>query len=91
MTFIIGHLAHGRAAILRYGAPAAQAIGRLAPHFRTLRTAILDWLASGTSEEEILDNYPGLERADILACIAYGAEMSRDRYVEIPIEGRPCG
>jgi uncharacterized protein (DUF433 family) len=33
---------------------------------------------------EILDDYPGLEEADILACIAYGAEMSRERYVDLP-------
>jgi uncharacterized protein (DUF433 family) len=47
---------------------------------------ILDFLASGWSTQEILDNYPGLEEADILACIAYGAEMSRERYIEIPLE-----
>jgi uncharacterized protein (DUF433 family) len=47
---------------------------------------ILDLLASGTSISEILANYPGLEEADIYACIAYGAEMSRERYVEIPLE-----
>ena len=35
---------------------------------------------------DILDNYPGLEEADIHACIAYGAEMSRERFIEIPIE-----
>lgn len=45
---------------------------------------VLDLLAGGWSFEEILDNYPGLEQADILACIAYGAEMSRERYVDIP-------
>jgi len=45
---------------------------------------ILDPLASGWSFGEILDNYPGLEEADIRACIAYGAEMSRERYVDIP-------
>ena len=44
---------------------------------------ILDFLASGWSIPEILDNYPGLEDADIRACIAYGAEMSRERYVEV--------
>jgi uncharacterized protein (DUF433 family) len=44
---------------------------------------ILDLLASGWSVQEILDNYPGLEEADIRACIAYGAEMSRERYVDI--------
>ncbi len=40
---------------------------------------IPDLLAGGVSEEEILKEYPGLERRDILACIAYGAEMSRVR------------
>lgn len=44
---------------------------------------ILDFLASGCSIPEILENYPGLVEADIRACIAYGAEMSRERYVEI--------
>jgi uncharacterized protein (DUF433 family) len=45
---------------------------------------VLDLLASGTTMREILDDYPGLEEADILACIAYGAEMSRERYVDLP-------
>lgn len=47
---------------------------------------ILDLLADGMSHQEILDDYPGIEEADILACIAYGAEMSRERYVELPVE-----
>jgi uncharacterized protein (DUF433 family) len=37
---------------------------------------ILDFLASGASIIEILADYPQLEPEDILACIAYGAEMS---------------
>ena len=44
---------------------------------------ILDFLASGWSIPDLLANYPGLEEADIYACIAYGAEMSRERYVQI--------
>ena len=47
---------------------------------------ILGFLASGSTVQEILDDYPGLEDADVLDCIAYGAEMSRERYVEIPLE-----
>ncbi|PYU92136.1 MAG: hypothetical protein DMG26_17100 [Acidobacteria bacterium] len=47
---------------------------------------ILDFLASGETMEEILEDYPQLAREDVLACIAYGAEMARERYVEIPIE-----
>ena len=46
---------------------------------------ILDFLASGMTVKEILDNYPGLKHEDILACIAYGAEMSRDRYIELDL------
>jgi len=47
---------------------------------------ILDLLASGRTEAEILGDYPGLEPEDIHACIAYGAEMSRERYVDVPLE-----
>jgi len=45
---------------------------------------MLDFLATGMTISEILDEYPGLEEADIYACIAYGAEMSRERYIELP-------
>ncbi len=45
---------------------------------------ILDFLANGDTVEDILEDYPHLKREDILAAIAYGAEMSRERYIEIP-------
>jgi len=38
---------------------------------------ILDRLAAGETINELLDDYPGIEREDILACIAYGAEVER--------------
>lgn len=47
---------------------------------------ILDNLAEGSGEQELLENYPSLTHEDILAAIAYGAEMSRERYVLLPIE-----
>jgi len=47
---------------------------------------ILDFLADGMSVQQILDEYPPLEELDIRAAIAYGAEMSRERYVEMPRE-----
>ena len=43
---------------------------------------VLDLLASGIKTEEIIREYD-LSEKDVLACIAYGAEMSRERYVEI--------
>ena len=44
---------------------------------------ILDFLASGASIEELLEEYPQLQREDVLAAIAYGAEMSRERFVDL--------
>jgi uncharacterized protein (DUF433 family) len=35
---------------------------------------LLDFLANGMSIEELLEEYPRLEREDILVAIAYGAE-----------------
>jgi uncharacterized protein (DUF433 family) len=32
---------------------------------------VLDFLASGMTTQELLQDYPGLEEANILACIAY--------------------
>ena len=46
---------------------------------------ILDFLASGETIPAILENYPGLVEDDIYACIAYGAEMSRERFIDIAI------
>lgn len=47
---------------------------------------ILDFLANGTRMEELLEEYPQLTIEDIRAAIAYGAEMARERYVDIPTE-----
>jgi len=44
---------------------------------------VLDFLASGMSVSELLKEYPQLEEADVLACIAYGAEMTRLRSSEV--------
>ena len=52
---------------------------------------ILDFLDSGMTIEEVLEDYPQLEAADIYACIAYGAEMSRERYVDISLEPKVWG
>ena len=43
-------------------------------------------LASGTPAAEIIADYPELEEDDIRACLAYGSEMARERYVDIPLE-----
>jgi len=47
---------------------------------------IMDNLASGASEDEILEAYPSLTKEGIHAALAFAAEMSRERYVDIPLE-----
>jgi uncharacterized protein (DUF433 family) len=47
---------------------------------------IVDNLASGSSEDEILEAYPSLIREDIKVALAYAAEMARERYVDIPMK-----
>ncbi len=36
---------------------------------------IVDLLAQGWSEDEILRNYPGLTRDDIMACLRYASDV----------------
>jgi len=50
------------------------------PCIRNLRISVYDvlgWLASGMSETEILEDYPELERDDILACFSYAAQREQ--------------
>ena len=47
---------------------------------------IVDNLAAGSGEEDILKAYPSLNRDDIRAALAYAAEMARERYVDIPLK-----
>ena len=46
---------------------------------------VLDMLAAGTSEAEILADYPQLRAEDIRACLAYGTEVARERIVPVPL------
>ena len=47
---------------------------------------VLDLLAGGMSEADLRAEYPQLMHDDILAAIAYGAEMARERVIPIPVE-----
>lgn len=51
---------------------------------RIMVSVVLDNLATGKSYEEILQNYPTLERDDILAAISYGALLSKERTIVLP-------
>ena len=40
-------------------------------------------LADGASVEDVLAEYPGLERDDVRAGIAYGAKLAGGHFVEV--------
>lgn len=42
---------------------------------------IIENLASGVSEEELLQAYPSLQKDDIRAALAYAAEVTRERII----------
>lgn len=46
---------------------------------------IVDNLAEGIAETEILQAYPQLAPEDIRAALAYAAEMTRERVIPIPL------
>jgi uncharacterized protein (DUF433 family) len=49
---------------------------------------IIDLLSQGWSEEDILGNYPGLTRDDILACLAYASErLKSEKIYPVAIAG----
>lgn len=50
---------------------------------RVMVSVILDNLAAGLSESELLKSYPSLKIEDIKAAIAYAAELSRERLVPL--------
>lgn len=47
---------------------------------RVLASVILDNLAAGVTEDEILAGYPSVTREGVRAAIAYAAELARDEY-----------
>ena len=50
------------------------------PCIRGLRITVydvLEYLASGMSIEEILDDFPFLQKEDILACLSYAANKEK--------------
>ena len=46
---------------------------------------VVQYLANGDSVENILSAYPGLTREDVQACLAYAAEMTRERILPIEV------
>lgn len=55
------------------------------PSIRGLRITVydvLEYLASGMSEEQILDDFPDLTSEDLRACLAFAADRERKLVAE---------
>ena len=56
------------------------------PCIRGLRitvSEVLEYLASGMTEDKILEDFPDLTREDIRACLAFAADRER-KFVSVP-------
>ena len=54
------------------------------PCIRGMRITVYDalsYLAAGMTEQEILDDFPCLEKEDILACLSYAADREHQQMV----------
>lgn len=47
---------------------------------RITAATILEFLSAGETHEEILQQYPSLEKNDIAACLYFASEMLRHNY-----------
>jgi len=50
---------------------------------RVLVSVILDCLAEGMGENEIVENYPSLKKEDIHAALHYGAMLAREEVIPL--------
>jgi len=54
------------------------------PCIRGMRITVYDvlsYLAAGMTEQEILDDFPYLDKEDILACLSYAADREHQQMV----------
>ena len=53
---------------------------------RIMVSVILDNLAAGVPQGELLKSYPSLTEFDIQAALAYAAELAREGTADLPLE-----
>lgn len=46
---------------------------------------VVQYLAHGDSVEDLLAAYPSLTREDVQSCLAYAAEMTRERVLPVEV------
>ncbi len=47
-------------------------------------SVVLDNLAAGLAEQQIIDSYPSLTTDDVQAAIRYAAELAREQVIDLP-------
>ena len=50
---------------------------------RVMVSVVLDNLAAGVGIDELINSYPSVSRESILATMAYAADLTRDRTVDL--------
>ena len=53
---------------------------------RVMVSVILDNLAAGVPQQEILTSYPSIRETDIQAALAYAAELAREGIADLPLD-----
>lgn len=56
---------------------------------RIMVSLVLQFLANGDPIDEILAAYPSLAREDVQACLAYAAEVTRERVLPVDVTPAP--
>lgn len=46
---------------------------------------ILEFLAAGDSVQDVLEEYPGLSREDVQACLDYASRLMGNHYSVVPV------
>lgn len=51
---------------------------------RITAQTVLEFLAAGDSVEDVLEEYPGLTREDVQACLDYASKLLGNHYSVVP-------
>ena len=52
---------------------------------RITAQTVLEFLAAGDSVEDVLEEYPGLAREDVQACLNYASKLMGNHYSVMPV------
>ena len=52
---------------------------------RITAQTVLEFLAAGDSLEDVIDEYPGLTREDVQACLDYASRLMGNHYSVVPV------